>query len=251
MNNDTSEKKPTTKKTKSKKSKKTKDVDDSNKTQKKKEKNTTKKYINALLAKAEKELFKTNPTSSTSSSSSSSSQPSTQPEQKRRKRQKHKKITDNNKICHYFLKKGTDIIINEYDYFPIQKVKKQANILSKLNLNIKIGGIFKNKKKNVKYTDYYLFIDEYFIYFCKDVAVFTNDEDKRRIGSAVSLFNVTSIICEKEEENNMFKIELDIKLRKNSKVKEFYITMDNYSDLIAEFKEIKKEYDLNYKIEQK
>ena len=123
--------------------------------------------------------------------------------------------------------------------------------MSKLNINIKIGGFFKNKKKNVKYTDYYLFIDEYFIYFCKDIAVFKDDEDKRRIGSAVSLFNVTNIICEKEEDNNMFKIQLDIKLRKNLKTKEFYITTDNYSDLIAEFKELKKEYDLDYKIENK
>ena len=232
------EEKKTTKKVKSKKNKKSKDVKDvdtDDKPQKKKEKNTAKNYINSLLAKAEKELFR------------STTEPSTKPEQKIRTRKKHTKILDNNKICHYFLKKGTDININEYDYFPIQKVKKQGNILSKLNINIKIGGIFKNKKKTVKFTDYYLFIDEYFIYFCKDIIVFTSDQDKRRIGSAVSLFNVTNIICQRE--NDMFKIQLELKLRKASKSKEFYVSLDDYKDLMAQFNEIKKEYDLNYKTE--
>ena len=110
---------------------------------KKKEKNTTKKYIKALLAKVEKELFKSNPQEI----------PENQVEENR-KRINQTKILDNNKIYHYFLKKGTDININEYDIFPIQKVKKQGGVLSKLNLglNIKFGGInkmnlFKNKKK--------------------------------------------------------------------------------------------------------
>ena len=215
----------------------------------KKEKNTTKKYINALLEKAEKELFK--------------SSPQTIPEnqvEKKRKRIKQTKILDNNKICHYFLKKGTDININEFDIYPIQKVKKQGNILSKLNLglNIKLGGInkiniFKNKKKNVKYTDYYMFIDEYFIYFCKDIIIFTSDQDKRRIGSVVSFFNISNIVSEKEEESNLFKIKLDLKFRieTHNKSKEFFIEMEHYSDLMAQIKDIIKLYDINCKIETK
>ena len=240
--NENNEEKPkeekTTKKLKTKKKKIKKDAEDN--PLKKKEKNTTKRYVNALLAKAEKELFKSVPV------------PSPKPIQKKiRERPKHKKILDNNIICHYYLKKGSDVHISEYDYFPIQKnkQKKHGSILSKLSIGI---GIFKNKKKNINYTDYYLFIDEYFIYFTKDVAVFTTDQDKRRIGSVVSFFNIIKITSEREEDNDLFKIQLEIKRQNNkNKIKEFFIDMGNYSDLMTQFNEIKKEYDLNYELETK
>ena len=248
----TTKKKTKTKKNISNKENKEKDSENNNKIPKQKEGGGTKKYINAILAKAEKELFKSNPDSKTEKPL---------PAQKKRVRIKPKPILDNNKICHYFLKKGIDININEYDCFPIQKIKKQGNILSKFNLgiNLKIGGInkinnlFKSKKKNVKYTDYYLFIDEYFIYFCKDVIIFTSDIEKRRIGSVVSFFNINNISSEKEEENNLFKIKLDLKFRNeiNNKSKEFFIEMENYSDLIALFKEKIKEYDIKCNIQAK
>ena len=240
--NENNEEKPkeekTTKKLKIKKKKIKKDAEGN--PFKKKEKNTTKRYVNALLAKAEKELFKSEPA------------PSPKPIQKKiRERPKHKKILDNNIICHYYLKKGSDIHISEYDYFPIQKnkQKKHGSILSKLSIGI---GLFKNKKKNINYTDYYLFIDEYFIYFSKDVAVFTTDQDKRRIGSVVSFFNIIKITSEREEDNDLFKIQLEIKRQNDkNKIKEFFIDMGNYNDLMTQFNEIKKEYDLSYELETK
>ena len=113
--------------------------------------------------------------------------------------------------------------------------------------------LFKNKKKNVKYTDYYMFIDEYFIYFFKDIIIFTSDEDKRRIGSVVSFFNISNIVSEREEESNLFKIRLDLKFRieTHNKSKEFYIEMEHYSDLMAQIKDKIKLYDVNCKIETK
>ena len=92
----------------------------------------------------------------------------------------------------------------------VKKVKKGKTMLSKLNnlginlnLNIKLGGInkvsdklnsfFKKKTKDVKYTDYYLILNEQFIYFCKDAEIFTDEPDKRRIGSIVPINNITKI----------------------------------------------------------
>ena len=180
------------------------------------------------------------------------------PVPKKRERKIHEKIIDNNKICHYFLKKGINVNINEYDSFPIQKVKNQNNnILSKLNLNININininkfNPFKSKKKNVKYTDYYLFIDELFIYFLKDEILFESDHNKRRIGSVVSFFNIASIKSEKVD-NTLFKIIIEIKFRNGiKKVKEFYIDPEYFRDLMSIFKEIVKENDLNCDIEMK
>ena len=250
------EKKPKKKKTKKKSTKEKENPENTttNKSQedkpqeKKEKKSTTKKYINAILAKAEKELFKPTP-----------KQKAETPQIKKRQRIKQTKISDNNKICHFFLKKGTDININEYEIYPIQKVKKQGGVLSKFNLNIKIGGInkinnlFKNKKKNVKYTDYFLFIDEYFIYFCKDVVIFTSDQDKRRIGSAVSFYNINKIVTEQEEDNNLFKIKLDIKFRNetHNKSKEFFIEIEHYTDLMIQINNVIKEYDINCNVEKK
>lgn len=178
------------------------------------------------------------------------------PVPQKRERKIHEKITDDNKICHYFLKKGINVNINEYDSFPIQKVKKQNNnILIKLNLNININinkfNPFKSKKKVVKYTDYYLFIDECFIYFLKDEILFESDHNKRRIGSVVPFFNITSIKSEKVD-NTLFKIILEIKIRNDiKKVKEFYIDPEYFRDLMSIFKEIVKENDLNCNIEMK
>ena len=214
---------------------------------KKKGKTAIEKYVNPILAKAEKELFKGTPTKA--------QEPVEQlpaPVPKKRERKKHEKITDNNKICHYFLKKGINVNITEYDSFPIQKVKKQNNnILSKLNFNINKFNPFKSKKKEVQYTDYYLFIDECFIYFLKDEILFESDHNKRRIGSVVSFFNITSIKSEKVD-NTLFKIIIEIKYRNDiKKTKEFYIDPEYFRDLMALFKEIVKENDFNCIVEMK
>ena len=117
----------------------------------------------------------------------------------------------------------------------------------------KINNLFKSKKKNVKYTDYYLFIDEYYIYFCKDIIIFTSDQDKRRIGSAVSFYNINNIVTEQEEDNNLFKITLNLKFRNeiHNKIKEFFIEMEHYTDLMIQIKNVIKEYDINCSIETK
>ena len=180
--------------------------------------------------------------------------------------QKKPKITDKSKICHSFLKKGTDIDIKEYDFFVVKKVKKGKTMLSKLNnlginlnLNIKLGGInkvsdklnsfFKKKPKDIKYTDYYLIINEYFIYFCKDIEVFDNEPDKRRIGSVVPFFNIKKIEIEKEGDLN--KITFEIKYRTLDKVKEFFADNEVYGELLEIFHEYKKENNLEYNIEIK
>ena len=180
--------------------------------------------------------------------------------------QKKPKITDKSKICHSFLKKGTDIDIKEYDFFVVKKVKKGKTMLSKLNnlginlnLNIKLGGInkvsdklnsfFKKKPKDIKYTDYYLIINEYFIYFCKDIEVYDNEPDKRRIGSVVPFFNIKKIEIEKEGDLN--KITFEIKYRTLDKVKEFFADNEVYGELLEIFHEYKKENNLEYNIEIK
>ena len=66
------------------------------------------------------------------------------------------------------------------------------------------------------------------------------------------LFNIIKITSEREEDNDLFKIQLEIKRQNNkNKIKEFFIDMGNYSDLMTQFNEIKKEYDLNYELETK
>ena len=192
----------------------------------------------------------------------------TKKEKPRIKFQKKPKVSDNNKICHAFLKKGTDIDIKEYEFYTIKKIKKEKTILSKLNnlginlnLNIKLGGInkvgnklnsfFKKKTKETKknYTDYYLIINEHFIYFCKDAEVFVDEPDKRRIGSSVPLNNIKKINIEKEGE--YYKICFEIKFRTLDKIKEFYADNEVYDELLEIFHEFKKEYNLGYNIEIK
>ena len=180
--------------------------------------------------------------------------------------QKKPKITDENKICHFFLKKGTDIDVKGYDFFMVKKIKKQKSMLSKLNnfginlnLNIKLGGInkvgdklnsfFKKKPKEIKYTDYYLIVNERFIYFCKDAEVFIDEPDKRRIGSIIPFHNLTKIEVVKEGE--LYKIIFEIQFRTLNKTKEFYADNDIYGELLEVFHEFKKEYNLVYNIEIK
>ena len=180
--------------------------------------------------------------------------------------QKKQKIIDKGKICHAFLKKGTDIDIKEYDFFMVKKVKKGKTMFSKLNnlginlnLNIKLGGInkvsdklnsfFKKKTKDIKFTDYYLIINENFIYFCKDVEVFDNEPDKRRIGSSVPFSNIKKIEIEKEGDLN--KITFEIKFRTLDKIKEFYVDNEIYGELLEIFHEFKKENNFDYNIEIK
>ena len=144
--------------------------------------------------------------------------PSITKDKSKLKFQKKQKASDKNKICHYFLKKGTDIDIKEFDFYIIKKVKKQKSMFSKLNnlginlnLNIKFGGInkvsnkinsfFKKKPKDIKYTDYYLIINDQFLYFCKDIELFTDEPDKKRIGSIVPFNNITKIEINKELSN--------------------------------------------------
>ena len=165
-----------------------------------------------------------------------------------------------------FLKKGTDIDIKEYDFFMVKKVKKAKTMFSKLNnlginlnLNIKLGGInkvsdklnsfFKKKTKDIKFTDYYLIINENFIYFCKDVEVFDNEPDKRRIGSSVPFSNIKKIEIEKEGDLN--KITFEIKFRTLDKIKEFYVDNEIYGELLEIFHEFKKENNFDYNIEIK
>ena len=192
--------------------------------------------------------------------------PSLTKEKPKLKFQKKPKAKNKNKICHYFLKKGTDIDIKEYDFYMVKKVKKQKSMFSKLNnlginlnLNIKFGGInkvsnkinsfFKKKPKDIKYTDYYLIINENFIYFCKDAEIFANEPDKKRIGSCVPFNNITKIEINKEGE--MHKIIFDIQFRTLNKIKEFYADNEIYGELLEIFHEFKKEYNLDYNIEIK
>ena len=192
--------------------------------------------------------------------------PSIKIDKSKLKFQKKPKASDKNKICHYFLKKGTDIDIKEYDFYTIKKVKKQKSMFSKLNnlginlnLNIKFGGInkvsnkinsfFKKKPKDIKYTDYYLIINDHFIYFCKDTELYTNEPDKKRIGSIVPFNNITKIEINKE--SNMHKISFEIQFRIVNKIKEFYTDDEIYGELLDIFHEFKKEYSLDYTIEIK
>jgi len=192
--------------------------------------------------------------------------PSIKKDKSKLKFQKKPKASDKNKICHYFLKKGTDIDIKEYDFYTIKKVKKQKSMFSKLNnlginlnLNIKFGGInkvsnkinsfFKKKPKDIKYTDYYLIINDHFIYFCKDTELYTNEPDKKRIGSIVPFNNITKIEINKE--GNMHKISFEIQFRTVNKIKEFYTDDEIYGELLDIFHEFKKEYSLDYSIEIK
>jgi hypothetical protein len=184
--------------------------------------------------------------------------------------QKKPKASNKNKICHFFLKKGTDIDIKEYDYFMVKKIKKGKSMLSKLNnlgnnlginlnLNIKFGGInkvgnkinsfFKKKTKDIKYTDYYLILNEQFIYFCKDAEIFTDEPDKRRIGSIVPINNITKI--EVDRDGELYKISFEIQFRTENKIKEIYIEKDIYEELLEIFHEFKKDYNLEYNIEIK
>jgi len=180
--------------------------------------------------------------------------------------QKKQKASDKNKICHYFLKKGTDIDIKEFDFYTIKKVKKQKSMFSKLNnlginlnLNIKFGGInkvsnkinsfFKKKPKDIKYTDYYLIINDQFLYFCKDIELFTDEPDKKRIGSIVPFNNITKIEINKE--GNMHKISFEIQFRTLNKIKDFYTDDEIYGELLEIFHEFKKEFNLDYNIEIK
>ena len=193
---------------------------------------------------------------------------STKKDKPKIKFQKKPKLSDNNKICHAFLKKGTDIDIKEFEFYMVKKVKKEKTILSKLNnlginlnLNIKLGGInkvgnklnsfFKKKTKETKknYTDYYFILNEHFIYFCKDAEVFVDEPDKRRIGSCVPFNNIKKIEIEKDGE--YYKISFEIKFRTLDKIKEFYADNEVYDELLEIFHEFKKEYNLGYNIEIK
>ena len=79
--------------------------------------------------------------------------------------------------------------------------------------------------------------------------LFTSDPDRRRIGSTVSFFNITDIISEKDKDSGLYKIILQIKFRKDiHKTKEFFIDNENYKDLMEQFKEIIKEYDISCNI---
>ena len=192
--------------------------------------------------------------------------PSITKDKSKLKFQKKQKASDKNKICHYFLKKGTDIDIKEFDFYTIKKVKKQKSMFSKLNnlginlnLNIKFGGInkvsnkinsfFKKKPKNIKYTDYYLIINDQFLYFCKDIELFTDEPDKKRIGSIVPFNNITKIEINKE--GNMHKISFEIQFRTLNKIKDFYTDDEIYGELLEIFHEFKKEFNLDYNIEIK
>ena len=192
--------------------------------------------------------------------------PSITKDKSKLKFQKKQKASDKNKICHYFLKKGTDIDIKEFDFYTIKKVKKQKSMFSKLNnlginlnLNIKFGGInkvsnkinsfFKKKPKDIKYTDYYLIINDQFLYFCKDIELFTDEPDKKRIGSIVPFNNITKIEINKE--GNMHKISCEIQFRTLNKIKEFYTDDEIYGELLEIFHEFKKEFNLDYNIEIK
>ena len=192
--------------------------------------------------------------------------PSITKDKSKLKFQKKQKASDKNKICHYFLKKGTDIDIKEFDFYIIKKVKKQKSMFSKLNnlginlnLNIKFGGInkvsnkinsfFKKKPKDIKYTDYYLIINDQFLYFCKDIELFTDEPDKKRIGSIVPFNNLTKIEINKE--GNMHKISFEIQFRTLNKIKDFYTDDEIYGELLEIFHEFKKEFNLDYNIEIK
>ena len=192
--------------------------------------------------------------------------PSITKDKSKLKFQKKQKASNKNKICHYFLKKGTDIDIKEFDFYTIKKVKKQKSMFSKLNnlginlnLNIKFGGInkvsnkinsfFKKKPKDIKYTDYYLIINDQFLYFCKDIELFTDEPDKKRIGSIVPFNNITKIEINKE--GNMHKISFEIQFRTLNKIKEFYTDDEIYGELLEIFHEFKKEFNLDYNIEIK
>ena len=192
--------------------------------------------------------------------------PSITKDKSKLKFQKKQKASDKNKICHYFLKKGTDIDIKEFDFYTIKKVKKQKSMFSKLNnlginlnLNIKFGGInkvsnkinsfFKKKPKDIKYTDYYLIINDQFLYFCKDIELFNDEPDKKRIGSIVPFNNITKIEINKE--GNMHKISFEIQFRTLNKIKEFYTDDEIYGELLEIFHEFKKEFNLDYNIEIK
>ena len=192
--------------------------------------------------------------------------PSITKDKSKLKFQKKQKASDKNKICHYFLKKGTDIDIKEFDFYIIKKVKKQKSMFSKLNnlginlnLNIKFGGInkvsnkinsfFKKKPKDIKYTDYYLIINDQFLYFCKDIELFTDEPDKKRIGSIVPFNNITKIEINKE--GNMHKISFEIQFRTLNKIKDFYTDDEIYGELLEIFHEFKKEFNLDYNIEIK
>ena len=192
--------------------------------------------------------------------------PSITKDKSKLKFEKKQKASDKNKICHYFLKKGTDIDIKEFDFYTIKKVKKQKSMFSKLNnlginlnLNIKFGGInkvsnkinsfFKKKPKDIKYTDYYLIINDQFLYFCKDIELFTDEPDKKRIGSIVPFNNITKIEINKE--GNMHKISFEIQFRTLNKIKEFYTDDEIYGELLEIFHEFKKEFNLDYNIEIK
>ena len=192
--------------------------------------------------------------------------PSITKDKSKLKFQKKQKASDKNKICHYFLKKGTDIDIKEFDFYTIKKVKKQKSMFSKLNnlginlnLNIKFGGInkvsnkinsfFKKKQKDIKYTDYYLIINDQFLYFCKDIELFTDEPDKKRIGSIVPFNNITKIEINKE--GNMHKISFEIQFRTLNKIKDFYTDDEIYGELLEIFHEFKKEFNLDYNIEIK
>ena len=192
--------------------------------------------------------------------------PSITKDKSKLKFQKKQKASNKNKICHYFLKKGTDIDIKEFDFYTIKKVKKQKSMFSKLNnlginlnLNIKFGGInkvsnkinsfFKKKPKDIKYTDYYLIINDQFLYFCKDIELFTDEPDKKRIGSIVPFNNITKIEINKE--GNMHKISFEIQFRTLNKIKDFYTDDEIYGELLEIFHEFKKEFNLDYNIEIK
>ena len=113
----------------------------------------------------------------------------------------------------------------------------------------KINNLFKSKKKNVKYTEYHLFIDEHFIYFCKNVLLFSNEPNIRRIGSVVSFFNLKDVFTEIDKESNLYKIKLDIQIRKEiHKTKEFFIEKENYDELMEQFKKVINDYNINCKI---
>jgi hypothetical protein len=152
----------------------------------------------------------------------------------------------------------------------VKKIKKGKSMLSKLNnlgnnlginlnLNIKFGGInkvgnkinsfFKKKTKDVKYTDYYLILNEQFIYFCKDAEIFTDEPDKRRIGSIVPINNITKI--EVDRDGELYKISFEIQFRTENKIKEIYMEKDIYEELLEIFHEFKKDYNLEYNIEIK
>ena len=159
-----------------------------------------------------------------------------------------------------------DIQLSEYDYFSVKKIKKQKSMLSKLNnfginlnLNIKFGGInkvsnklnnfFKKKTKSIKYSNYYMILNEFFIYFCKDEIIFTDEKDKRRIGSIVPLTNVKKINVEKE--GDLYKLGLEISFRTEDKIKEFFVDDEIYMNFIEQVNIIKKEYNLESIVEIK